>query len=174
MDIFVIQVVIETLYVAIQTFIYTFLLYFMIGFHWKLDKFLYFYYFIFVCFPYFSMYGMISVSLTPGLEIAAIFMSFFISIWNVFPGLIIPRPECNLRLISSWPSICMLKRSLKTNWKFSLEKLVVSWKLKINYNRMLNILGTGLLVKLIQNIWDDIYIYHNALSLKMPFLLLQS
>ncbi|KAB1199713.1 Pleiotropic drug resistance protein 2 [Morella rubra] len=86
------QVAIETIYVAIQTFVYSLLLYSMIGYHWKVDKFLYFYYFIFMCFTYFSMYGMMVVALTPGHQIAAIAMSFFLSFWNLFSGFLIPRP----------------------------------------------------------------------------------
>ncbi|KAM6576208.1 hypothetical protein CsatB_028045 [Cannabis sativa] len=86
------QVAIETIYVAIQTMVYSLLLYSMIGFHWKVDKFFYFYYFIFMCFTYFSMYGMMVVALTPGHQIAAIVMSFFLSFWNLFSGFLIPRP----------------------------------------------------------------------------------
>ncbi|PRQ33216.1 putative xenobiotic-transporting ATPase [Rosa chinensis] len=86
------QVAIETIYVAIQTFVYSCLLYSMIGYNWKVEKFLYFYYFIFMCFTYFSMYGMMVVALTPGHQIAAIVMSFFMSFWNLFSGFLIPRP----------------------------------------------------------------------------------
>ncbi|KAJ9177965.1 hypothetical protein P3X46_009888 [Hevea brasiliensis] len=86
------HVAVETIYVAIQTFIYTLLLYSMIGYEWEVDKFFYFYYFIFMCFTYFSMYGMMVVALTPGHQIAAIVMSFFLSFWNLFSGFLIPRP----------------------------------------------------------------------------------
>ncbi|CAK9182084.1 unnamed protein product [Ilex paraguariensis] len=86
------QVAIETIYVAIQTFFYVLLLYSMIGFHWTAEKFLYFYYFIFMCYTYFSMYGMMVVALTPGSQIAAIVMSFFVSFWNLFSGFLIARP----------------------------------------------------------------------------------
>ncbi|PON48574.1 ABC transporter-like [Trema orientale] len=86
------QVAIETIYVAIQTLVYSLLLYSMIGFQWNVDKFFYFYYFIFMCFTYFSMYGMMVVALTPGHQIAAIVMSFFLSFWNLFSGFLIPRP----------------------------------------------------------------------------------
>ncbi|KAH7863133.1 hypothetical protein Vadar_013734 [Vaccinium darrowii] len=86
------QVAIETIYVAIQTFVYSLLLYSMIGYEWTGEKFLYFYYFIFMCFTYFSMYGMMVVALTPGPQIAAIIMSFFLSFWNLFSGFLIPRP----------------------------------------------------------------------------------
>ncbi|XP_059462263.1 pleiotropic drug resistance protein 2-like isoform X2 [Corylus avellana] len=86
------QVAIETVYVAIQTFVYTLLLYSMIGFEWKAAKFLWFYYYIFMSFVYFTMYGMMLVALTPGHQIAAICMSFFLSFWNLFSGFLIPRP----------------------------------------------------------------------------------
>ncbi|KAF6166044.1 hypothetical protein GIB67_012941 [Kingdonia uniflora] len=90
------QVAIEAIYVAIQTFVYTMLLYSMIGFHWELTKFLYFYYFILMCFIYFVMYGMMVVALTPAPQIAAICMSFFLSFWNLFSGFMIPRPQIPL------------------------------------------------------------------------------
>ncbi|KAI6669865.1 hypothetical protein NL676_004750 [Syzygium grande] len=86
------QVAIETIYVAIQTVIYSLILYSMIGFEWKLSKVLYFYYFIFMCYTYFSMYGMMVVALTPGHQIATITMSFFLNFWNLFSGFLITRP----------------------------------------------------------------------------------
>ncbi|OIT22805.1 pleiotropic drug resistance protein 2 [Nicotiana attenuata] len=86
------QVAIETIYVAIQTFVYSLILFSMIGYQWTAEKFFYFYYFIFMCFTYFSMYGMMVVALTPGYQIAAIVMSFFLSFWNLFSGFLIPRP----------------------------------------------------------------------------------
>ncbi|XP_060212522.1 pleiotropic drug resistance protein 2-like [Lycium barbarum] len=87
------QVAIETVYVAIQTFIYSLLLYSMIGFHWTAAKFIWFYFFVFMCFIYFTMYGMMLVALTPSYPIAAIVMSFFLSFWNLFSGFLIPRPQ---------------------------------------------------------------------------------
>ena len=86
------QVAIETIYIAIQTLAYTLLLYSMIGFEWKATKFLWFYYYIFTCFVYFTLYGMMVVALTPGHQIAAICMSFFLSFWNLFSGFLLPRP----------------------------------------------------------------------------------
>ncbi|XP_015901954.1 pleiotropic drug resistance protein 2 [Ziziphus jujuba] len=87
------QVTVEVIYTAIQTVIYSALLYSMIGFEWKLEKVLYFYYFILMCFIYFTLYGMMVVALTPGHQIAAICMSFFLSFWNLFSGFLIPRPQ---------------------------------------------------------------------------------
>ncbi|KAK6138037.1 hypothetical protein DH2020_028233 [Rehmannia glutinosa] len=86
-------VAVETIYVAIQTFIYSLLLYSMIGFEWDATKFLWFYYYVFMCFVYFTLYGMMLVALTPSYQIAAIVMSFFLSFWNLFSGFLIPRME---------------------------------------------------------------------------------
>lgn len=87
------QVAIEGIYNVIQTFIYSILLYSMIGFEWKAAKFFYFYYFILTCFIYLTMYGMMLVALTPGHQIGAILMGFFLSLWNLFAGFLIPRPQ---------------------------------------------------------------------------------
>ncbi|RZC90249.1 hypothetical protein C5167_028342 [Papaver somniferum] len=65
----------------------------MIGFPWSAAKFLYFFYFMFMCFTYFTMYGMMTVAMTPAPEIAAIAMSFFLGLWNLFSGFLIPRPQ---------------------------------------------------------------------------------
>ena len=86
------QVAIETVYNAIQTLACTLLLYSMIGFEWKATKFLWFYYYIFTCFVYFTLYGMMVVALTQGHHIAAICMSFFLSFWNLFSYFLLPRP----------------------------------------------------------------------------------
>ncbi|KAG8380610.1 hypothetical protein BUALT_Bualt06G0033600 [Buddleja alternifolia] len=87
------QVSVETIYVAIQTFVYSLLLYSMIGFEWDATKFFWFYYYVFMCFVYFTLYGMMLVALTPSYQIAAIVMSFFLSFWNLFSGFLIPRME---------------------------------------------------------------------------------
>ncbi|KAL8533265.1 hypothetical protein ACS0TY_009596 [Phlomoides rotata] len=87
------QVSVETIYVAIQTLLYSLLLYSMIGFEWGATKFLWFYYYVFMCFVYFTLYGMMLVALTPSYQIAAILMSFFLSFWNLFSGFLIPRME---------------------------------------------------------------------------------
>ncbi|KAJ4971790.1 hypothetical protein NE237_004889 [Protea cynaroides] len=84
-------VAIEVVYISIQAFLYTLLLYSMIGFQWQATKFLWFYYFILMSFIYFTMYGMMVAALTPGPQFAAIVMSFFITFWNLFSGFPIPR-----------------------------------------------------------------------------------
>ncbi|KAK8579730.1 hypothetical protein V6N12_070040 [Hibiscus sabdariffa] len=87
------QVAIEAIYVSIQTLVYSLLLYSMIGFQMNMGKFFLFYYFILMCFMYFTLYGMMLVALTPNHQFAAIVMSFFLSFWNLFSGFLIPRTE---------------------------------------------------------------------------------
>ncbi|XP_061340266.1 ABC transporter G family member 39-like isoform X2 [Gastrolobium bilobum] len=87
------QVAVEAIYNAVQTTIYTIILYSMIGFDWKAANFFWFYYYILMCFIYFTLYGMMLVALTPGDHFAAICMSFFFSFWNLFSGFVIPRTQ---------------------------------------------------------------------------------
>ncbi|OMO68269.1 ABC-2 type transporter [Corchorus olitorius] len=88
------QVAIEIIYTAIQSLIYTLILFAMIGFEWTAIKFLWFYYYILTSFVYFTLYGMMLTALTPNHQIAAIVMSFFLSFWNLFSGFLIPRTYC--------------------------------------------------------------------------------
>lgn len=67
----------------------------MIGYEWTIGKFLYFYYFIFMCFTYHTALGMMLVSLTPRHEIASVFMTLFATFWNLFAGFFLPRPVCH-------------------------------------------------------------------------------
>uniref|UniRef100_A0A0A0KR02 ABC-2 type transporter transmembrane domain-containing protein n=1 Tax=Cucumis sativus TaxID=3659 RepID=A0A0A0KR02_CUCSA len=85
-------VAIETIYISVQALIYCLLLYSMIGFEWKLGKFLLFYYLFLMCFIYFTFFGMMVVAMTPNHHIASVFVLFFISLWNLFAGFLIPRP----------------------------------------------------------------------------------
>ncbi|KAL1819090.1 hypothetical protein ACET3Z_013959 [Daucus carota] len=87
------QVAIEVVYVFIQTFIYSLLLFTMIGFPLQIEKFLFFFFFVCMCFVYFTLYGMMLVALTPNFQIAAITMSFFLGLWNLFSGFLIPRTQ---------------------------------------------------------------------------------
>jgi len=100
------QVAIETIYVAIQTFVYSLFLYSMFGFEWKAGKFLWFYCYMLMCFIYFMMSGMMIAALTSGHHIVAIVMSFFLRFWNSFTGFLIPRPVCLLSLSNLLHYIC--------------------------------------------------------------------
>ncbi|RAL51691.1 hypothetical protein DM860_010409 [Cuscuta australis] len=84
---------IEAIYVAVQTISYCLLIYPMIGFEWKIGKFLWFYYFLYMSFLYFTVFGMMLVALTPGIQFASILMAFFLTFWNLFSGFLIPRTQ---------------------------------------------------------------------------------
>ncbi|KAK7284890.1 hypothetical protein RJT34_19644 [Clitoria ternatea] len=87
------QVAIEAIYNLIQAAVYSVIIYSMIGFDWKAANFFWFFYYIFMSFIYFTLYGMMLVALTPGHQVAAICMSFFLGFWNLFSGFMIPRTQ---------------------------------------------------------------------------------
>lgn len=63
----------------------------MIGFQMTASKFFWFVLYMALSFMYYTLYGMMTVALTPSTEIAA-GLSFLIFIfWNVFSGFIIGR-----------------------------------------------------------------------------------
>ncbi|KAL6513704.1 Pleiotropic drug resistance protein 2 [Orobanche hederae] len=116
------QVAIETIYVAIQAGVYTFLLYSMIGFEWTAAKFFLFYYFLFMCFVYFTMYGMMAVALTPSLQIAATFMYFFLNFWDLFSGFIIPKPVLSVMITG-----VMFHDQIPVWWRWYYWASPVAW-----------------------------------------------
>ncbi|XAR69347.1 Xenobiotic-transporting ATPase [Bertholletia excelsa] len=85
------QVVIELPYIFIQTIIYGFIVYAMIGFEWTVAKFFWYIFFMYFSLLYFTFYGMMTVAVTPNHNIAAIVSSAFYLIWNLFSGFIIPK-----------------------------------------------------------------------------------
>lgn len=91
------KVAVEIMYNTIQTGVYTLILYSMIGYDWTVTKFFWFYYYMLTSFIYFTLYGMMLMALTPNPQIAGICMSFFVVLWNLFSGFLIPRPVTLLR-----------------------------------------------------------------------------
>ncbi|CAI9270844.1 unnamed protein product [Lactuca saligna] len=87
------QVAIESIYITIQTIIYVFLLYPLIGFEWTTSKFLWFFFYMLMSDIYFTMFGMMTMSLTPNPQISAVLIYFFLCLWNLFSGFIIPKPQ---------------------------------------------------------------------------------
>ncbi|KAG6526112.1 hypothetical protein ZIOFF_016089 [Zingiber officinale] len=63
---------IEVSYILVQGFVYTILLFSMIGFTWRGDNFFWFFYFIVMSFTYFALYGIMAVALTPNHQVAGI------------------------------------------------------------------------------------------------------
>ena len=86
------QVVIEFPYIFFQTIMYGLLVYSLIGFQWVVSKFLWFIFTMFCTFLTFTYYGMMAVSITPNIEVAAIVASTFYSLFNLFSGFYIPKP----------------------------------------------------------------------------------
>ncbi|WOL03475.1 pleiotropic drug resistance protein 2-like [Canna indica] len=86
------QVAVECIYILAQGILYTLMLFSMMGFNWKADTFLWFLFFMIMCFSYFCMYGMMIVAITPNHQVAGILTNFFFSFWNLFAGFLIARP----------------------------------------------------------------------------------
>ncbi|CAJ2632863.1 unnamed protein product [Trifolium pratense] len=87
------QVVIELPYVFVQSVVYGFIVYAMIGFEWNVAKVLWFLFFMYFTFLYFTFFGMMAVSVTPNNHISTIVSSAFYTLWNLFSGFVIPRPR---------------------------------------------------------------------------------
>ncbi|EPS67052.1 hypothetical protein M569_07725, partial [Genlisea aurea] len=83
-------IVVELPYVFLQTIIYGVIVYVMIGFEWEIEK---FFWYIFICYftlLYFTLFGMMTISITPNPTIAGIFSSACYSTWGLFAGFVIP------------------------------------------------------------------------------------
>ncbi|CAL9041826.1 ABC transporter G family member 42 [Musa acuminata AAA Group] len=87
------QVLVEIPYVVIQAAYYSLIVYSMMSFQWTAAKFFWFYFISLFSFLYFTYYGMMTVSLSPNHQVAAIFASTFYSVFNLFSGFFIPRPR---------------------------------------------------------------------------------
>ncbi|CAI9281118.1 unnamed protein product [Lactuca saligna] len=87
------QVFVEIPYVFLQTTYYTLIVYAMVSFEWTAPKFFWFFFINFFSFLYFTYYGMMTVSITPNEQIAAIFAAGFYLLFNIFSGFYIPQPK---------------------------------------------------------------------------------
>ena len=86
------QIIIEVPFVFLQTTYYTLIVYSMVSFQWTAEKFFWFFFVNFFSFLYFTYYGMMTVSITPNLQVASIFAAAFYSLFNLFSGFFIARP----------------------------------------------------------------------------------
>jgi hypothetical protein len=86
---------VEVIYNIFQGILYTVLIYAMIGYDWKADKFFYFLFFITASFNYFTTFGMMLVACTPSALLANILITFALPLWNLFAGFLIVRPVSN-------------------------------------------------------------------------------
>ncbi|CAI9114209.1 OLC1v1014873C1 [Oldenlandia corymbosa var. corymbosa] len=87
------QVVAEIPYILIQNTYYSLIVYAMVQFEWTAAKFFWFYFVNFFSFLYFTYYGMMTVSITPNHQVAAIFAAAFYGLFNLFSGFFIRRPR---------------------------------------------------------------------------------
>ena len=85
-----VQAAIEVPYALVQTVVYVLILYSMLHFDWRPEKFFWFVFFTFFSFLYFTYYGMMCVALTPNHHFAAIVTSACYGLWNLFSGFLIP------------------------------------------------------------------------------------
>ncbi|KAJ8755903.1 hypothetical protein K2173_024448 [Erythroxylum novogranatense] len=87
------QVFSEVPYVFVQAVYYTLIVYAMVAFEWTATKFFWFFFITYFSFLYFTYYGMMTVSVTPNHQVAAILAAAFYSLFNLFSGFFIPRPR---------------------------------------------------------------------------------
>ncbi|CAI9770200.1 unnamed protein product [Fraxinus pennsylvanica] len=86
------QVIIEVPYIFTQALAYTVITYPMIGFYWSPYKVFLYFYSMFCILAYFTYQGMLLISMTPSIPLAAIIQSVFYLMLNLFSGFLIPRP----------------------------------------------------------------------------------
>ncbi|KAL6900988.1 hypothetical protein ACP4OV_005664 [Aristida adscensionis] len=85
------QVLVELPYMLVQVVIFSAIVYPMIGFQLAAAKFLSFVLYMVLSFMYFTLYGMMTVALTPNIEIAMGLSFLIFTFWNVFSGFIVAR-----------------------------------------------------------------------------------
>jgi ABC-type multidrug transport system ATPase subunit/ABC-type multidrug transport system permease subunit len=87
------QVAVELPYTLFQTILYGVITYSMIGYYWSMDKF-FWYLFVTICtFLSFTYYGMLTIAISPNAQVAAVIASAFYTLFNLFSGFLITRPQ---------------------------------------------------------------------------------
>lgn len=84
------QVAVEFPYVCVQSLIYSSIFYFMASFEWNVWKFLWYIFFMYFTLLYFTFFGMMTISITPNHNVAAIVAAPFYMLWNLFSGFMVP------------------------------------------------------------------------------------
>ncbi|TXG71485.1 hypothetical protein EZV62_000064 [Acer yangbiense] len=85
-------VLIEVPYLFIEAVLYVIITYPMIGYYWSAYKIFWLFYGMFCNLLYFNYLGMLMVSLTPNVQVAAIVTSSSYTMLNLFSGFVIPKP----------------------------------------------------------------------------------
>ncbi|XP_078149902.1 pleiotropic drug resistance protein TUR2-like [Carex rostrata] len=84
---------IEIPYNFIQSVMYGIIVYVLCDYKWTAYKIFWFWFVMFFTFLYHTLFGMMSVAMSPNFHIAAVVAAGFYSLWNIFSGFIIPRPR---------------------------------------------------------------------------------
>ncbi|XP_042036050.1 ABC transporter G family member 32-like isoform X2 [Salvia splendens] len=84
------QVAVEFPYVCVQSLIYSSIFYLMASFEWNMWKFLWYIFFMYFTLLYFTFFGMMTISITPNQNAAAIVAAPFYMMWNLFSGFMVP------------------------------------------------------------------------------------
>ncbi|KAM1490305.1 pleiotropic drug resistance protein 3-like [Malus sylvestris] len=87
------QVAVEFPYLFVQAATFTIVTYPMIGYYGSSYKVFWYFYAIFCSFLYYNYMGLMLVSLTPNYLVAAILASVFYTLYNLFAGFLIPKPQ---------------------------------------------------------------------------------
>ncbi|XP_010042280.2 pleiotropic drug resistance protein 3 isoform X3 [Eucalyptus grandis] len=87
------QVVVEIPYILVQAILFVIITYPMIGYFGSADKIFWYFYVMFCSLLSFNYLGMLLVSLTPNVMVAAILQSAFYANFNLFAGFLIPKPK---------------------------------------------------------------------------------
>ncbi|KAG0571830.1 hypothetical protein KC19_VG046500 [Ceratodon purpureus] len=87
------QVLIEVPYVLVQATLYGLITYSMLQFQWTAAKFFWYLYILFISFLIYTFYRMMMVAITPNFILASICSAFFYTLFNLFTGFLIPRPD---------------------------------------------------------------------------------
>lgn len=97
------QIAIEVPYILVQVFIYSTIVYPMIGFQLTITKFFWFTLFMLLSFLYYTVFAMVTVALTPNEEIASALSFLIFILWNVFSGFIITK-----EVLHTFTCICIM------------------------------------------------------------------
>ncbi|KAJ6410935.1 hypothetical protein OIU84_007650 [Salix udensis] len=87
------QVLVEIPYLFVQSVIYVIIAYPMIGYSLSAGKIFWSFYSMFCTLLFFNYQGMLLVSLTPNIQVAAILASFSYTMLNFFSGFVVPKPH---------------------------------------------------------------------------------
>ncbi|XP_039042796.1 pleiotropic drug resistance protein 3-like [Hibiscus syriacus] len=103
------QVIVEIPYMLTSALLYVIITYPMIGYYWSANKVLWSFYTIWCSELCFTHLGMITVSVTPNVQVAFILGSFATSTMNLFSGYYLPVPK----MPSWWVWLCYFS---PTSW----------------------------------------------------------